>query len=635
MIEAPRAIMRRRLLLPAVTVIALAAAGTCHAALGTRLYFPLDGDVIPAFVPEHVTPTIVVDGRALDAQAAARLRFDDGMRDRGLVLGGQGSPFIAFRNPDLVNTTEGTAAFWVQPLDFDSTDQVGLYFFRLLDNAFLYKYQGHEDTVSFYCKHARYDRYLLHSGTLELRGGQWRHVTVTWLDEVLRIYVDGRQVAAHFLWEPMNPAEHGQGIAFGMTSGDAHICLDEFYLLDYPLNDSEVARFADSYRDGGEPVLPGPQQARANVVYYPGLQKVRAWVEITPEALAGGREPARARLALLTPEGAAWDLGETGAFEQGMARATFDVPEGLPTGSLRLRATITDAARQQVAEATSGPFERRIYPWQAEDKGIGVSDEVMPPFTPLRVEGRSVHCWGRRYDLGDDGWPAQIMTREADMLTGPVRLRARVDGVSARPLAGGTAAFGRTDPGVVEFAVRGTGGSLGASLTGRIEYDGMIKYTLRLDPPAPVTVNELRLEIPVADDHALLYHVCRDAIRTSNEAGLTPPGTGKVWGSSAKPSRQVLGTFVPYWWVGDYDRGLCWMADNDRGWSVPDDEDCVELVREGDTLTARVNFITRDRLIESPWEVTFALEAGPPRPEPKGWRMGRVPGNPDGFSDFK
>ena len=35
----------------------------------------------------------------------------------------------------------------------------------------------------------------------------------------------------------------------------------------------------------------------------------------------------------------------------------------------------------------------------------------------------------------------------------------------------------------------------------------------------------------------------------------------------------MIGTFLPYFWIGDYDRGLCWMCDSDRGWSVADDED--------------------------------------------------------------
>ncbi len=72
-----------------------------------------------------------------------------------------------------------------------------------------------------------------------------------------------------------------------------------------------------------------------------------------------------------------------------------------------------------------------------------------------------------------------------------------------------------------------------------------------------------------------------------------------------------------------------------KNWSVPDDEDCVEFFRDEKTLTAIVNLISRPKIIAKPWEISFAIMAGPPRPEPEGWRVGRINKSPNNtWSDW-
>ena len=290
-----------------------------------------------------------------------------------------------------------------------------------------------------------------------------------------------------------------------------------------------------------------------------------------------------------------------------------------------------DAAGRVLA-TESAAFDKKSFPW--ETVRVGVSDEVIPPFTPLVVRGSVVHCWGRAYHHAPTGLPEKIVTRGADVLAHPCRLEGTAEGKALRFEPTRPIRWLTKQPGVVELAADSRSGPLGLQVHVRTEYDGMMKYTLRLVPRGRMTVDRLSLVVPFHDRHAVLLHSVGEVNRMNSRAGYVPKGTGVVWTSREARNATVLGTFIPYWWLGDHDRGLCWMADNDRGWStdavtpnggsVP----AVEFVRRGDVLSARVNLFAVPKTIAKPVELVFALEAGPCRPEPPGWRLARLPGNP-------
>ena len=601
--------MHTAVLLGACVLAAPAAGATRNADPNpVRVHLPFDGTLAPGVGPR---------GKSARVVRADRLRFASGVRGQALVVGGKGSASIAYPGPH-ADPRQGTAAFWVQAQDWDSRQEVGTHFFRLLPDAHLYRYARAIDAMAFHCRFARYGRAASYGGHIELRQGRWTHVAVTWLDRVVCLYVDGRPVARHPLWEPMNRQRHGQGLGFGSTASDRHTLIDEFYLFGYPLGAAQIAVLAASSRDGSAPTLPAPEPVRVYATHYPGAHKVHVYVDVVDATMAG--RVVGARVCAVASGSAPVTLGTIEPVRKRRAEAVLDLPESVPQGPVRIRADLVDGSGRPVGTGRSQPFDRRVYPWQKVEVGTG--DEVIPPFTPLRVQAPSVFCWGREYRFGPDGWPSRIVTRDAQVLADPIRLVARLDGHDV-PLSVTTPTdVTLAKPGVVEFRARSRAGDVPVSLHARIEYDGLVTYTLRLEPRGPVRVDRLYLDIPVRNEHAVLYNAVRDRNRLTNESGAVPGGPGKVWGSSAKKSLHVLGTFVPYVWLGDYDRGLCWMCDTDRAWSVPDDADAVELIRQGDVLTCRVHFFRKAKTIATPWQVVFGLQAGPPRPEPEGWRLG-------------
>jgi hypothetical protein len=114
-------------------------------------------------------------------------------------------------------------------------------------------------------------------------------------------------------------------------------------------------------------------------------------------------------------------------------------------------------------------------------------------------------------------------------------------------------------------------------------------------------------------------HAVGDGLR-HNYAGFAPGGEGRVWDSSRASKLEIPGTFYPYLWLGDGERGICWFADSDRDWVLDDTTPTIELTRQSGTLTLRVHFITRPTRLDRPHRIVFGLQATPTKPMPQCWR---------------
>ncbi|HPP11711.1 MAG TPA: DUF6067 family protein, partial [bacterium] len=294
----------------------------------------------------------------------------------------------------------------------------------------------------------------------------------------------------------------------------------------------------------------------------------------------------------------------------------------LPLVSVKYQAVFValDKEGKELARETT-EFERKSFEW--EGTRLGVSDEVIEPFTPLELKNKTVSCWGRQYQFSDTGWPSQIISRNKPLLSRPVVLQGQSDKGKIAFRSYGSLEKISAAPGVVQLRGYSRAGDLRAEVRLTMEYDGFVKYQLLLSPDREMTIKHLSLDIPVRNEHALLYHACGESIRLTNRAGYLPEGQGIVWSSREIPNSVVLGTFIPYFWLGDYDRGLCWMADSDRGWITDDSKDCIQFIRQGKELLARINLVNAERKISRTREIVFALMAGPARPELEGWRMDR------------
>ncbi len=287
----------------------------------------------------------------------------------------------------------------------------------------------------------------------------------------------------------------------------------------------------------------------------------------------------------------------------------------LQPGAYTVHGAITDAQGAVLASVEQ--------PWRCEEDGrdwlhsLGVVEGVLPPWTPVTLDGAVAGCWGREHDLAH-GLPTRITSAGEELLAGPITLNAGDADLGAALKA----KVRRIDETAIEIRGKGTTGALQADLDGRLEYDGLLRYQITLTPEQAAAADGLSLTIPLRTEHATLLNFTPmdfDAPPVYEGEGSfaqgVPAGEGTVWSAG----------FVPFVWVGDEDVGLSWMMEDDRAFDLPEGLPAVEIVRTGDVTELRVHFRApgEGATLTEPLTIDFALQATPVRPLPENWRAWR------------
>jgi hypothetical protein len=244
-------------------------------------------------------------------------------------------------------------------------------------------------------------------------------------------------------------------------------------------------------------------------------------------------------------------------------------------------------------------------PWQ--NNGVGISDEVLAPWTPIAAKGDTIGVWGRTYRFGVLPLPASVVARDAEMLTDPISLVGTVGG---KPLvwSGAACQLRESHPHLARLRATAESDALRCEAEIRVEYDGMVRCDLSLSPKSQkTTIERLVLEIPLDARHAAFLH--------------TWPGQwGSTGNSAALPKDGYHGPFKPFVWLGDHQRGLCWFSESDQNFFPSKPDRVLEIERTDKRVMLRVQLITIPQTIDRPLKYTFGFQATPVKPaQPDAW----------------
>ena len=274
-------------------------------------------------------------------------------------------------------------------------------------------------------------------------------------------------------------------------------------------------------------------------------------------------------------DSAARPFARTLAVAKGQIQAVWcgvQVPERAPAGDYTGSATVS---AEGVAPVTV-PMTIRVSPTVVEAHGddepwrlsrlrwlnstMAVDDELVKPYTPVTVTGRTVGVLGRTVALNALGFPEQIesrfsieMTHLAEqgrkVLAGPVALVVQSADASASAWKGGGVTFTKQAPGAAAWRARGEAGPLTMDTSAQMDFDGNIEFTVAVRASRATPVDDIRLEIPVAAD------VARFLMGLGFKGGQRPPSLDWKW--DAKNNQDSA-------WIGDINAGLQFTLKDDK-----------------------------------------------------------------------
>lgn len=356
------------------------------------------------------------------------------------------------------------------------------------------------------------------------------------------------------------------------------------------------------------------------VAHYPSERALRAYFDLS--SVPGANAFEGAKLSVERPgspkKAAEAPVEASEAAALGGVQSIMQLPDLTP-GEWELHARLATRDCPDIP----GPiatFEVASFGW--EQNRLGEDAGVVPPFTPLAVDGNRVDAVLREHTLATTGLWSRVSANGKSLLAKPMRWVIVANGspqrIDARPV--GIRAMAPDHVAVTaEFAA----GPLAFRLDADFATDGLYSARLHIGGEPHTRVDRLDLVIPLAPERASLMNAITDETRI-HYLGTVPDGSGTVWSAAQAPRRQLDAGFVPYVWVGDEERGIAWLAESTRDfWFAPGDS-VSELRRRDGMLELVIHFASSPGALGRERDIRFALQATPTKPRPShagSWRL--------------
>ncbi|MBC8871233.1 MAG: hypothetical protein H8E44_17540 [Planctomycetes bacterium] len=473
-------------------------------------------------------------------------------------------------------------------------------------------------------RHPDYKLYLA-LGKAAWQPDTWHKLDVTWDSKHLAIYVDGKLSNKQDLPDVPFPELVNPKIELvrkyptapsNLRNAKDQTYIDELeiykgahsaarvlerYLADKPEAAKQLADYRSTLKD-----LRG-----LRITYVPDVPRSKLGIELDlanldPEWLSAVKA-GKASLNIET-KGPSGDESRADVQLTGPA-ARAELPCQFPEGVYSLTYTIGASDNEQplVVEDT---LEVPNLEWVGSN--VGVSDEVLDPWTPLAYDGdHIVGCWGRQYEFAGP-LPSRVVNQGDDILRGPMTLTLKTPTTQAALIEESRKAV-QTDSNRGEFTGTSSFEGTGAAVEWNtwIEYDGLVVSTFTITPPdGGLGVASLTMNIPLRT--GLKY------IRGARKSPNRLEWDGLLWESH----------FEPFLWISDEDEGFLYFCESDANWVYPSGQP-VTVVRGGEEPSIELRIINQPVEVTKPIRYQFGFQATPVKPLMKGWReMNFGPGLP-------
>ena len=200
----------------------------------------------------------------------------------------------------------------------------------------------------------------------------------------------------------------------------------------------------------------------------------------------------------------------------------------------------------------SEPWKQTRLHWL--NSTLAQENKVTAPYTPLKVDKRSISLLGRKMLIGDNGFPLQILSyfsremteiiaKPSPVFSGHVQLNITKQGTT-NPMAWKEKGlqFVKKEPGTVSWKAESYNNDLKREVTATVEFDGFVMYTVKLTALNNINVKDIALVLPFAKDAS------KYMMGLGQKGGYRPAVFNWKWDVAAKNQDGA--------WIGNVNLGL-------------------------------------------------------------------------------
>lgn len=172
----------------------------------------------------------------------------------------------------------------------------------------------------------------------------------------------------------------------------------------------------------------------------------------------------------------------------------------------KIRLTLTISSKLSKENGINEPWKQTRLTWL--NSTLAQKNTVIAPYTPLKVEGNTISLLGRKIELDKNGFPKQIQTFFSPEMTEytstPNNLLSenihfhfvkKADGKNSILKDGGVQ-FIKKEEGTVQWTAKNANDSLVMDVTGTLEFDGFMVYTVKVTALQAVDLKDVTMHIP-------------------------------------------------------------------------------------------------------------------------------------------
>jgi len=197
-----------------------------------------------------------------------------------------------------------------------------------------------------------------------------------------------------------------------------------------------------------------------------------------------------------------------------------EVPEGKYKGNVTVKSENEEHSLEFILKVTGEKLVNHGY-----DNGAGLSrlnwlnstagidNEVVKGYQPVKVEGRRIKILGRSLTIAGNGLPSEYTTfftssnqsvsdKGEEVVSSPFRFIIEKESGEKIKLSPGELEFFSSSTAATNWKVVNTSADADIELTGHLEFDGFIDYSLKLTAKKQLKIKDIRLEVPVNKAYA-------------------------------------------------------------------------------------------------------------------------------------